>query len=306
MPRSQGRRLFPVIGRLPLTLTLDKGGTDVHILNNGVSAFDGQIKTTLDTSIFDLHVKIKKGDTIDFAVGVGPDGSVSEAYHGRLRKARELFQRSVESAKRNEALERAAGYRADLGVVEAYFGYPQQATADAVAVARLDSNFQISAWGDVVDPVLPMALSGDTREAENLAAELSTRLPRDTAIQRFYLPTFGAAIALQRKQADKVLSLLQGLSSPEQSAVAEMHPSYLRGQAYLMLHNGGAAAVEFQEIIDHPGLIITRSFSAPALSALSRLGLARACALQGDTAKSRVAYQDSLTLWEDADPDIPS
>jgi len=172
------------------------------------------------------------------------DWGVSEAYHGRLRKARELFRRSVESAKRNDALERAAGYRADLGVVEAYFGYPQQARADAVAAATLDPNFQISPWGDVVDPVLPMALSGDTGEAEKLAAELSTRLPRNTAVQRFYLPTFGAAIALQRKQADKVLSLLQGLSSPEQSAVAEMHPSYLRGQAYLMLHNGGGAAIE--------------------------------------------------------------
>jgi len=67
-----------------------------------------------------------------------------------------------------------------------------------------------------------------------------------------------------------------------------------------MLHNGSAAAAEFQKLIDHQGIV--REFP---LGALAHLGVARAYALQGDTAKSRAAYQDFLTVWKDADPDIP-
>jgi predicted Zn-dependent protease len=79
-----------------------------------------------------------------------------------------------------------------------------------------------------------------------------------------------------------------------------MSPAYVRGEAYLMLHDGHGAAVEFQKFIDHRGLVATFSWGA-----LARLGLARAYALQGDTAKARAAYHDFLTLWQDADPDIP-
>jgi tetratricopeptide (TPR) repeat protein len=79
-----------------------------------------------------------------------------------------------------------------------------------------------------------------------------------------------------------------------------LYPIYLRGQAYLMLYNGSAAAAEFQKMIDHRGIVLNFP-----LGALAHLGLARAYALAGDTAKARTAYQDFLTLWKDADPDIP-
>jgi hypothetical protein len=78
-------------------------------------------------------------------------------------------------------------------------------------------------------------------------------------------------------------------------------PVYLRGQAYLMLHDGSAAAVEFQKFIDHRGVVMNFPWGA-----LARLGLARAYAIQGDTAKARAAYQDFFTLWKDADPDVPA
>jgi eukaryotic-like serine/threonine-protein kinase len=77
-------------------------------------------------------------------------------------------------------------------------------------------------------------------------------------------------------------------------------PAYLRGEAYLMLHDGNRAAAEFQKFIDHRGLVVNFPWGA-----LARLELARAYALQGDKAKARAAYQDFLTLWKDADPDIP-
>ena len=229
-----------------------------------------------------------------------------EAYHGRLRRARELFLRSVESAKRNGSLELAASYQAALAMVEAYFGNQQQALANARAALRLDPSSTINPRTLVVDPVLPMALAGDVSGAERLAAQLSTRSPQNTTVQRFYLPTFRASVALQRKNPAEALSLLKGLASPAQAAIVEMHPAYLCGQANLMLRDGGAAAIEFQGIIDHSGLaLINRPLTLPPVNALAHLGLARAYALQGDTAKARATYQDFLTLWKDADPDIP-
>jgi tetratricopeptide (TPR) repeat protein len=231
-----------------------------------------------------------------------------ETYHGRLRRARELVLKSVEYTMRNDASDTAATYLASLGIVEAYFAYPKQALAVSRAAMSLNPDLTTivnSRLGSrVTNPMLPMALAGDTTEAEKLAAELNTRFPQSTVVQRFYLPTFRAAAALQRKNPEKALSLLQEFTAPAQG-VADVHPIYLRGQAYLMLHNGGAAAVEFQKIIDHPGMAVLSPFVVLSVSALSRLGLARAYALQGETARARTAYQDLLTLWKDADPDIP-
>src|ERR1700746_640061 len=108
-----------------------------------------------------------------------------------------------------------------------------------------------------------------------------------------------ATLALSHKNPAKAIELL-GVMSPYELGTPRLLPIYERGQAYLMLHNGSAAAAEFQKVIDHPGLV--REFP---VGALAHLGVARAYALQGDTAKSRAAYQDFLTLWKDADPDIP-
>ncbi len=77
--------------------------------------------------------------------------------------------------------------------------------------------------------------------------------------------------------------------------------AYLRGEAYLTLQDGNAAATEFQKFIDHYGLVGNFPWGA-----LARLGLARAYAMQGDTAKAKGAYQDFLTLWKDADADVPA
>ena len=79
-----------------------------------------------------------------------------------------------------------------------------------------------------------------------------------------------------------------------------MYPVYLRGQAYLQMRKGPEAAKEFQKIIDHRGIVLNFPTGA-----LARLGLARAYAVQGDIVKARAAYQDFLTRWKVADPDIP-
>ena len=151
---------------------------------------------------------------------------------------------------------------------------------------------------------LVLARAGDTAGEEKLAAELDKTFPLDTLVLRYWLPTIRAAIALEHKDPNRVVELLKASSSIElgqpTGIVVFMCPVYLRGEAYLMLHDGNRAAAEFQKFIDHRGLVVNFPWGA-----LARLGVARAYALQGDTAKAKIAYQDFLTLWKDADPGIP-
>jgi tetratricopeptide (TPR) repeat protein len=94
--------------------------------------------------------------------------------------------------------------------------------------------------------------------------------------------------------------LLKASSAIELGSIGNLYPVYVRGEAYLKLHDGNAAFAEFQKFINYRGVVV----NSP-VAALARLGLARAYTLQGDTAKAKAAYQDFLTLWKDADPDIP-
>jgi len=151
---------------------------------------------------------------------------------------------------------------------------------------------------------LVLARAGHTAGAEKLAAELDKTFPLDTLVQRYWLPSIRAAVALQRKDPNRAIELLKANSAIELGAptgiTVVLCPVYLRGDGYLMLHDGNRAAAEFQKFIDHRGLVGNFQWGA-----LARLGLARAYAVQGDTIKSRTAYQDFFTLWKDADPDIP-
>ena len=147
---------------------------------------------------------------------------------------------------------------------------------------------------------LALARAGDAAGAEKLAAELDKSFPLSTQVKRYRLPTIRAAVALQRQDPNRAVELLQVANAIELGDAGNLLPVYLRGDAYLMFHDGNRAAVEFQKFIDHRGLVGNFPWGA-----LARLGLARAYAMQGDTAKARAAYQDFLKIWKDADPDIP-
>ena len=152
---------------------------------------------------------------------------------------------------------------------------------------------------------LALARASDTAGAEKLTAELDETFRLDTLVQRYWLPTIRAAVSLGRKDPNRAIELLKvastiELGEPTADLTIFLCPAYLRGEAYLMLHDGNRAAAEFQKFIDHPGVVMNFPWGA-----LARLGLARAYAMQGDTAKARAAYQDFLTLWKDADPDVP-
>ncbi len=153
-----------------------------------------------------------------------------------------------------------------------------------------------------------LALSGDSSRSQTLADDLEKRFPEDTSVRFIYLPTLRALLQLNRAQPANAIELLQ-IALPYELASSGinfnfffdgLYPAYVRGEAYLAAHRGREAAGEFQKILDHCGIL----FGDP-VSALARLQLGRAYALSGDKTKAKAAYQDFLTLWKDADPDIP-
>jgi predicted Zn-dependent protease len=152
---------------------------------------------------------------------------------------------------------------------------------------------------------LALARAGETAQASKLAESLNREFPVHTIVQGYWLPCIRAAIAINAKKPADALQILQnasayelGQSQPFQFGM--MYPVYLRGQAYLQAGQGKEAMLEFQRIIDDRGIILNFP-----MGALSRLGLARSYALQGDAAKSRAAYQDFLSIWREADSDVP-
>jgi eukaryotic-like serine/threonine-protein kinase len=149
---------------------------------------------------------------------------------------------------------------------------------------------------------LSLALAGDAATARKLSDDLNERFPENTIVQFNYLPTLHAQLALKRNDGAKAIQALQG-AMPYELGVGgrfPLCPAYVRGLAYLAVLHGSEAAIEFQKILDHRGIVVNEP-----IGALAHLQIARAYALQGDTAKARAAYQDFLTLWKDADPDIP-
>jgi len=223
----------------------------------------------------------------------------TEGWYGKLKNAHELTGRAMDSAQRNDAKESAAAYQAAAALREAEAGNREQARAEAKAASKLAPNRDVRAIA-----ALALGRAGDTAGAEKLAAELDKAFPLGTLVQRYWLPTIRAGVALERKDPNSAIELLKAASTVELGEITQLTiflcPAYVRGEAYLMLHDGDRAAAEFQKLIDHRGLVMNFPWGA-----LARLGLARAYAMQGDAAKARAAYQDFLTIWKDADPDIP-
>jgi predicted Zn-dependent protease len=140
-----------------------------------------------------------------------------------------------------------------------------------------------------------------------LADDLAKSFPEDTIVHFNYLPTLRSTLSIGRSKPQQALDILEVAAPYELGLPAfsfynwpNLYPVYARGEAYLAAHKGGEAAVEFQKILDHRGIVLNEP-----IGALAHLQLGRAYALQGDTPKARAAYQDFLASWKDADPDIP-
>jgi serine/threonine protein kinase/Flp pilus assembly protein TadD len=226
--------------------------------------------------------------------------SDTEAYYGRLRKAREYSRQAIASARQADLKEPGAMWQANAALREAEFGNSNAARQEAAAALALAPERDVEALS-----VLALARAGDAAQAESLAAKLNREFPLDTVLQNYWLPSIRAAVYLHEKNAPKAIEALlpaapYDLAEPQPLQLGTMYPVYLRGQGYLLAGRGDQAAAEFQKIVDHRGIVLNFP-----IGALAHLGLARAFVLQGDIAKARAAYQDFLTLWKDADPDIP-
>jgi serine/threonine protein kinase/tetratricopeptide (TPR) repeat protein len=228
--------------------------------------------------------------------------SDTEAWSGRLGKARELSRQAVESARRSDEKEPAALWQANAAIREALFGNADAARQDAAAAAALAPGSRDAE----AQAALAYALAGDAAHAQSLADDLAKRFPQGAVVQSVWLPTIRAQIETDRKKAARGIELLQVAAADELGMLSVsatnscLYPVYVRAQAHLSAQQGPAAVVEFERIIDHRGLLWNC-----ATGALAHLQIGRAYAMQGDTTKAKAAYQDFLTLWKDADPDIP-
>jgi hypothetical protein len=221
------------------------------------------------------------------------------AYSGHLRQARILSQRAVDQATQEYQTERAALWQAGGALREAFFEQAPDSRRSAAAALKMSNSPEVE-YG----AALAFALSGDSSRAPMLADDLERRFPEDTVVRFSYLPVLRARIALNRGDSARAIEILQAVTPYELGAsrglFGALYPIYMRGEAHLAARQGLEAATEFQRILDHRGIV-----GSDPIGALAHLQLGRALALSGDTIKAKSAYQDFLTLWKDADPNIP-
>ena len=214
-----------------------------------------------------------------------------------------MSQRAVDFAEEAGHREKAALFETRVALREAFFGNAPAAKRSAIAAVELAKNREVQ-YG----AAFALALSGDSSRAQTLANDLEKNFPEDTAVRFSYMPSVRALLALNHGEPAIARELLQTAVPNElgqpRSAIngffGALYPIYVRGQAYLASHQGAQAAGEFQKILDHRGAVLS-----DPISALAHLQLGRAYALSGDKTRAKTAYQDFLTLWKDADPDIP-
>ena len=226
------------------------------------------------------------------------------AYSGHLQQARSMSQRAADLAQRAGRKEEAALFNAGAALREALFGNVSEATRAALAALELSRDREVE-YG----AAFALAVSGDSSQSQTLTNDLEKRFGDDTSVRFNYAPALRALLAVNHAEASKAIELLQvavpyELGAPRSSIhgfFGALYPIYVRGEALLADHRGAEAAVEFQKILNHRGIVVSDS-----IGALAHLQLGRSLAMSGDKTKARVAYRDFLTLWKDADPDIPA
>ena len=227
------------------------------------------------------------------------------AHQGRLKEAAPLWDRALILARQGNFLEQAAMFQGARAVWNALFGFREQAQTNAAAALSLyrgrDADY---------GPAFALALLHNSGQAHKLEADLEKMYPDYTSVQFSYLPVLRALEALNHGDPVKALEMTQA-AAPYEYAVpgtayyssaffGALYPVYVRGLAYFRMGRHHEAATEFKKILDHPGITMN-----DPIGPMARLQLARALSASGDRARSAAAYRDLLTLWKDADPDIP-
>jgi tetratricopeptide (TPR) repeat protein len=214
-----------------------------------------------------------------------------------------MTRRAADLARQAAQPERAALFEIGATLWDAFLGNIREAKQGAKAVLESSKSRDVE-YG----AAFALALSGDSSPSQTLADDLLKRFPEDTAVRFSYMPGLRALLALNHNESAKAIELLRTATPYELGAppswfdasVGALYPVYVRGLAYLAAQQGAEAAAEFQKILDHRAIVVS-----DPIGALAHLQLGRALAMSGDKTKAKTAYEDFLTLWKDADRDIP-
>jgi tetratricopeptide (TPR) repeat protein len=262
------------------------------------------------TDAFSLYsMAFVRGDKVEMerAVELGKGSSVEpimliivaqgQCSLGRIQRARQTFAEGISSAQKSGLKELSAAIRLVESACLAEVGNP--AIARLGAAQALASSTDRDTRRDAADV---LARAGDASGSQKLIDALAKEFPADTLLNSVWLPVARATNQIRADQAGQAVETLE-VSAPYEFGGppfgALYWPMYVRGEAYLRLHNGAKAATEYQKILDHQGIATSPLYS------LARLGLGRAYVLQNNIVKAKPAYQDFLANWKDADPDVP-
>ena len=221
-----------------------------------------------------------------------------ETYYGHFREARGLMKQGI-------ALERKAGSWRPTSEYDTAHALREAEAGNSVRAQRAAANAlpKVQDRDTQLGLALVFARAGDIEQAQKLADALSQQFPLDTVVQNHCLPTIRAAMKLRENEPAAAVEILRPTVKydfADADSFNSLYPAYIRGLAYLQMGEGRLAAVEFQKLLDHPGRV-----EREIIGALSYLQLARAQKMMGDQAAARKSYEDFLTLWKDADSDIP-
>src|SRR3984957_8456170 len=254
-------------------------------------AFAQNDSSAMDRELSVLTSKGAEAAAIAFLLAAHTD-----AYNGRMEKARASMARARSAFEALHANESATQALSTLAMMEAEVGDDAGARREAAA-ALANNSPSLRAR---TDAAYAWARAGDVARAEAIVAELAKENPSNTMLNSFDLPVIRATLEIGRNSPAKAVEILQPVIPYDLGSSRFMLSTYARGSAYLALHKGSEAAAEFQKIVDHPGVALNS-----ITGALAKLGLARGYGVEGDPAKARVAYQAFFALWKDADPNIP-
>jgi tetratricopeptide (TPR) repeat protein len=255
-----------------------------------------------DKAQMERQVVLAKGDSVTEA-SVAEQQGFALAYSGRVEQARRASGRALDVARQTAERDKAALLETESTLWDALFGNATAARQGAKEALKLSNNRDVE-YG----AALALARSGDSSASQTLVNDLEKRFPEDTSVRTNYLPVLRALLALNHGEPSSAIEALRvalpyDLGVPlswVNASFGALYPVYVRGEAYLTAHKGAEAASEFQKILDHRGIV-----GPDPIGALAHLQLGRAFVLAGDNIKAKTAYQNFLTLWKDADPDIP-
>ncbi len=222
----------------------------------------------------------------------------SQCAVGKIRDARQSYSQGLMSAQKAGMKELSAVVQLEDASCEAEVGNGAAARQKATEALALSDDHDTR-----LEAAYVLARAGDGSRSQKLVEELAREYPTETLLNAVWLPVARATNQIRGNQPGPAVDTLEAAAPYEMGSPpngASYWPMYVRGEGYLRLHNGAKAATEYRKILDRHGIDPTSP-----LYLLSRLGLGRAYALQGDSAKAKAAYQDFFAAWKDADPDVP-